>query len=546
MDCLPIEIIHQILEESVFMSRCENSTITPLRLVCRLFDAILKPIIFKAICLKIPSFIEYKSHRQSDDCVLRASYYTEALFLDLLLVRDAVEIECLNKLYVLIMDRFPEGAPVLSRLEQCMMNGKTFGEEDFRDLFQVWVFELISNLNHGISCTCFEDTDSLSQRLLQCTPNVHRMKISLPISIFSSNNRTTNKLLSGALECLAKQRAELRMLVIENLDATSVIEIGRNSLDFMNAERVFSSIQELCINIYRLEARQNESRHYFWLLLAKSANLKTLCLRGSDIQRGTRIANSGPGNLYGRWIVRSFPVSGNDNNWKFLRYLELSCMNVVPGELLELFRQIRYSIKEVYLVEVFLKVFATPDFRTSSLWTGCIDVKKSTDVVWVAEDLRNIEGLNLNILRASGLGYDIFFPFPSTSEHDFDIQDPLGLGRSLDQRFVDNFFQNENSDDQLMIREEFGPSEDLVKKTHDRLSLQRSEDYFAEKYQIRRNTANYLEDCVNKVFFNFGERDISEISGISCFCHDLFELLLDVHEELFMAALPLEAIDLEV
>lgn len=366
------------------------------------------------------------------------------------------------------------------------------------------------------------------------------------------------------------------MLVMDNLSDSSVIDIVNNPIDFENASNVFSSIQELCISIRRLESNTSRQRvfgYYFWLLISKAIDLKSLSLRGIKPDRDTRLTKSEPEIPYSKWIVSSFPISRNVNTWEFLRNLELKRMEVDPVRLFELFKQIRTSIREVYLIEVFLKVSASEDVSTSCLWIGLPSVVRGEHIVWMAEDLRNLEGLSLDILRASGLGYDNFTPFDRGLEHDFDILDPLGLGRSFDQRFVDTFFQRQNSDikpknhekvsspvgriyDNQSIREfkdhyqsllkrenhnrdeecnedeDYNESEecnenedeDFDEKEYDFTELK---DYDAVTHQLSRNSTSYFEHCIDNLFFNRNMQVYRELWKIIDVSDQVIELLVD-------------------
>lgn len=122
MDSLPAELLSLVLLWNVRTSRCEKNTILPLRLVCKAFDEILKPYVFKTIQLEFSRFLRQRrgSNEAKDDegklvrglhghgsgldgiwgneeiwklrmdreGLRRVGGYCEALYLDLMVVRD--------------------------------------------------------------------------------------------------------------------------------------------------------------------------------------------------------------------------------------------------------------------------------------------------------------------------------------------------------------------------------------------------------------------------------------------------------------------------
>lgn len=56
MDRLPPELLHSILNHSVCGSRFNKNELFPLRLVCKSFDALLRPYLFRTIQLDFSRF----------------------------------------------------------------------------------------------------------------------------------------------------------------------------------------------------------------------------------------------------------------------------------------------------------------------------------------------------------------------------------------------------------------------------------------------------------------------------------------------------------
>ncbi|KAI1006433.1 hypothetical protein K3495_g1789 [Podosphaera aphanis] len=291
---------------------------------------------------------------------------------------------------------------------------------------------------------------------------MHRMKLCLPYLLDKQlDNRSSDIktwLLATILDCLTKrkvQQEDLRMLVIDNLDDTSIIEIFQSHGDMKNALKVFSKIQELCITINLqewTEARQSYFNHCLWHLFSCCADLRSLSLRNA--KRGTQFIDTGSRIVHRNSRPPTFSLSGNSSTcrWKFLRHLEFKGIVVGPTEFLELFKEIKDSIREVHLNCVDLRIHSG-EKRNRYLWIGLSDIEKQPDMIWMAEDLRNI-GLKLDVLCVSGLGYDYVathYYLDLDFRNNFDISDSLeDMERSFDQRFIEAYFEFGNSEDQLV------------------------------------------------------------------------------------------------
>lgn len=107
---------------------------------------------------------------------------------------------------------------------------------------------------------------------------------------------------------------------------------------------------------------------------------------------------------------------------------------------MELIKDIQTSLKELYLNEVYIKIFGRGETGNipAPLWIGHHEADKPAGAFWVADELRSMEDLALDFLRVTGLGYDDFDePDRQAQYPNFDLVDPSGLGRSFDQRFVE-------------------------------------------------------------------------------------------------------------
>ncbi|TQS39358.1 hypothetical protein Golomagni_00121 [Golovinomyces magnicellulatus] len=518
MDSLPLELLWQILSWDIRMCRYEKNTILPMRLVCHAFDTALKPYIFKTIQLEFSRFLKSNSAYRLDkgmdfDRLRSVGSLTEALYLDLMVVRDPEEIEKLDNVFHGVIDRLPEMGPLLGSLGRYCMGAASFDEEDFR---------------------------SVLEKVLLWTPNMHRVKLNLPFQVVGQKSRTATLLLATTLECLAKRGLEhqgLQTLVVDHLSDTSLIDICNNPMDLANAITVFTSILELCVSIKRQESdtnRQESFNRHLWFLFHKASALRSLCLVGWNVKRDIRTRRHCHGVTANLWNMRSLPFSISDTSWDFLRYLELKRVDILPLRFLELMKHVKNSLKELYLVEVYLKIRHLQDGEVTGLWIGKTKTKKPESSIWLAEELRNMEGLRLNILRATGLGYDEFTLDMSLTNSCLDLVDPLKLDRSFDLRFVDavtlgsdqtalkSYSDNESSlIHSISTIKDLG-NVDLVKTSTSQFEKReryysnprKRKDYDAETYQLSRNTTSYFKRCIDGWFFNHNEQALRELQGI--------------------------------
>lgn len=92
MDSLPHELLESILTFNIHMCRDEKNKIFPLRLVCKAFDAFLKPYIFKTIQLEFSRFLR---HGPTPDLTALGTVgnLCQAIYLDMMVVRDEGMLE---------------------------------------------------------------------------------------------------------------------------------------------------------------------------------------------------------------------------------------------------------------------------------------------------------------------------------------------------------------------------------------------------------------------------------------------------------------------
>jgi hypothetical protein len=159
-----------------------------------------------------------------------------------------------------------------------------------------------------------------------------------------------------------------------------------------------------------------------------------------------------------------------------------------------------------------------------------------------------MEDLKLDVLRATGLGYDDFHP-DRDSMNDFDLVDPMSRNRSFDQRFVeavlgseDLITPNASNKSESMPPHSSGiiPDSDTIPTStvptwpidqisgplaldtgHDRPVdltpidyLRKRKEYDAETFQRYHNTTSHFKRCIDGYFFNHNEQALKELQKI--------------------------------
>ncbi|PMD48845.1 hypothetical protein L207DRAFT_505867 [Hyaloscypha variabilis F] len=461
MDSLPAELLNLILLWNIRMSRCEKNTILPLRLVCKAFNEILKPYVFKTIQLEFSRFLrqrrgpvevknwdeegkivrELQGHgsgldgvwgneaiwklRMDREGLRRVGGCCEALYLDLMVVRDEEEIIRLSNVFQGLIPKVPEMVPLLASLRRYCMNESTFDETDFREVLE---------------------------NVLDATPNMRRLKLNLPFQVVGQQSRTATLLLATTMAALIKRPEESKVLdtlVLDHVSDTTMIDICNNPMDLGNAIKAFSGLKHLVLSIKRQEARdvrQAAFTKHLWFLIRKAVDLESLCLIGWNVKRDIATRTHLHGVSANLWNMRSLPFHVNESGTvSRLRFLELKRVDIDPHSLINLVMECARSLKELYLNEVYLKVGESNTSGGSSLWLGQADLRKADDVIWVAQDLRKIEGLKLDVLRATGLGYDEFDPESNPMHPYYDLVDYSGRNEPFDQRFVEAVLELNNT-----------------------------------------------------------------------------------------------------
>lgn len=141
--------------------------------------------------------------------------------------------------------------------------------------------------------------------------------------------------------------------------------------------------------------------------------------------------------------------------------------------------------------------------------------------------------LKLDVIRATGLGYDDFDRDRTSMHPEYDLTDLSGLNRSFDQRFVEAVLGNNdimvggqitttpssllpsailslNSDSIASLPASATASLGLLLLEH-RMKLS---EYDVEAYQRYHNTTSHFKKCIDGYFFNHNEEVLRELQQI--------------------------------
>ncbi|KAK7951430.1 uncharacterized protein PG986_007158 [Apiospora aurea] len=423
MNILPPEIVLSILEYCVINHYGDKNSLLGLRTVCRLFDDIIKPYVLRTLQLEFTRLDKVARHERplDEDALRRIGHLCHALYLDLMLVRDDGEVSYLGKIFSAVpsMEAF-----VTTLRDRYCLNEASFTEVDYRD-------------NLG--------------KLLGHTPNVSAVRLNLPFQLISKHCRAATMILGNTFEALAQrpeESARLRTLVLENVTDTTIVKLWRNPRDVRNIIDAFSALENLLISVRRHEEGQAQTinfRHRLWEMIGKAPNLESLCLISLDWDDGAfePIKTTTQRDCtIGDWHFRSIPTIRKPPKSVLARltYLELRRVEVPGCGLLSMFKCFKDSLKELYLNQVYLKKVHSAGLTENPndvLWIGMPNTRPPQHHRWIATYLRQME-LRLRVCRVASLGYDQYVigeePHPMPG---YDLEDPSGLGRTLEQRFVE-------------------------------------------------------------------------------------------------------------
>lgn len=329
------------------------------------------------------------------------------------------EIEQLRRLFCGIIQRFPELDVQLRSLEKYCMNETTFDETDFRRVFSA---------------------------VVQAAPKMQRLKLNLPFKFISSCSRTATMLLATVFACIderPEEHALLRTLVLDHVTDSTILDICQNPIDLRNALKSMQHLKNLVISIKRRETQAPRAERFptlFWFMLSNARELESLCIVGWSVKcRDTRLHSCTDASSF---ELKSLPYDMQvGRRFANLRNLELKRVDLSPPDFMKMIEDHAESLKELYLNQVSLKLDAADTPFPNFLWIGDRPMtEKNKECTWLAWWLRDVKDLKLDVVRVTGLSYEVFDPNHSVHaqlELNYDLEDPSGKGKSFDQRFVE-------------------------------------------------------------------------------------------------------------
>jgi hypothetical protein len=417
----------------------------------------------------------------------------------------------LSEVFQSLVQRVPEMVPLLESLKRYCMREDTFDEYDFRTLLEVQASPQKQKRWHT----------NIFQDVVESTPNLRRLKLNLPFQVVGQLCTTATLLLATTFSALAKRPIEhkqLETLVLDHVSDTTVNAICNNHMDLSNAIKAFMGLKNLVLSIKRQEpglARQDLFAKHLWFLIRKAEGLESLCLIGWNVKRSIMTRRNQHTFSLGDWNMRSLPYMIDDTPiLQQLRFLELRRVDIDPRALISLITDSAKSLKEIYLSEVFIKVFGASDGNNISLWIGHPDITQPDEACWLAPELKKIEGLELGVLRATCLGYDDFEPDRNSLHPDYDLKDPTGKERSFDERFVDAVCGVEPVTIPAQTTFDISSLPPIITEPDPRSPRDHNE-WDAETYlRETNNPTSYYKRCIDGYFFNHNEQALKELQNI--------------------------------
>ncbi|KAI1641178.1 hypothetical protein F4809DRAFT_587620 [Biscogniauxia mediterranea] len=427
---LPNELLLAILEQLVADPYADKNHALSLRTTCRLFDKALKPVTLRTLQLEYTRLdkTERSARPPDDNALRRVGHLCRALYLDMMVMRDIGEVNYLKQAFA----RVPQMHPFIYMLsERYCLNEFSFTEIEYYN-------RLASMLEH--------------------TPNVTAVRLNLPFQLLSQHCRAATMILGNTLKALLQrpeESATVETLVIDNLTDLTLYKLWRNPVDVANFSTILGCLKHLLVSVRRHDDCPHsrfDVAFYLWEMLLKAKQLESLCLVGLDVNDKSELKTTTEGQTkFVGWQNRAMPLSSYRVSLLAtlnITYLELRSLEIHPADLMDLFRIVSGSLKELYLDHVYLKSIvrgngSTPE-REVSYWVGPPNIPPpSTGAVWVAPRLREMIR-DLRVCRATNLGYDRYldgtWARPLNEAPTYDIADPCGLSRSLSQRFVEVVF----------------------------------------------------------------------------------------------------------
>ncbi|RYC93391.1 hypothetical protein BFJ63_vAg3700 [Fusarium oxysporum f. sp. narcissi] len=416
MNRLPRELIDAILQQCIEYG--PKNAVLDLRLVCRVFDQILKPFACRTLDLEFSRLSKTSGieHPQID-ALQTIGYHCKSLYIDLMVLRDDLEVEFLDTVFA----RVPSMADFCQTLhKKYCMNETSFTETD-----------------------CYQKVEEM---LFYCR-DVDRLRLNLPFQLVGRHCNAATMILANTLKAFAQRpeedSAKLNTLVVENVTDVAIRHLWMNPIDVMNIMKVLEVLEHLVLTLRRHENEPITVGLFgscLWNLVENAGELKSLCLIGMDHDdrppRGLKQTKFWQMPV-DEWRAKSLPAPNVIHS--NLTCLELKRIELCPEVFVRTAENFGTTLRELYLNEVYLKVEQSRDWNEDSkkiLWVGMPNQRPGDDCHWIAMALRCATP-HLRICRASFLAYDHYMLEDMPTQPEFDLIDPCGLGRSISQRFVE-------------------------------------------------------------------------------------------------------------
>ncbi|KAF5622039.1 uncharacterized protein FTJAE_11088 [Fusarium tjaetaba] len=392
MNRLPRELVDAILQQCIEYG--PKNAVLDLRLVCRVFDQILKPFACRTLDLEFSRLSKTSGieHPQID-ALQTIGYHCKSLYIDLMVLRDDLEVEFLDTVFA----RVPSMADFCQTLhKKYCMNETSFTETDYYE--------------------------KVEEMLFYCR-DVDRLRLNLPFQLVGRHCNAATMILANTLKAFA-QRPEEDSAKAQYTCLLEVLEHLVLTLRRHENEPITVGLFGSCL----------------WNLVENAGELKSLCLVGMDHDdrppRGLKQTKFWQMPV-DEWRAKSLPAPNVIHS--NLTCLELKRIELCPEVFVRTAENFGTTLRELYLNEVYLKVEQSRDWNEDSkkiLWVGMPNQRPGDDCHWIAMALRCATP-HLRICRASFLAYDHYMLEDIPTQPEFDLIDPCGLGRSISQRFVE-------------------------------------------------------------------------------------------------------------
>ncbi|TWU77981.1 hypothetical protein ED733_005973 [Metarhizium rileyi] len=506
MDRLPRELIDAILQQCI--AQGQKNTALNLRLVCRLFDRILKPSVCCTLGLDF-SRMSRASHlrRPHIDALQTIGYHCKSLYIDLMVLRDeSMSLPQRVEFLETVFARIPSMKDFCNTMhKKYCMNESSFTETEYFNMIETMLF--------------------------YCR-GVDSLRLNLPFQLVGRHCNAATMILANTLKALASRpeedSANLKTLVLENVTDVAICHLWMNPSDVMNIMAVVAVLEHLVLTLRRHDVEPQRAGLFgscLWDLIEHADFLRSLCLVGMDHDdrppRGLKQTKFWQLPVED-WRARSLPAPRV--YLSNLTSLELKRMEILPECFLKAMDTFGETLEELYLNEVYLKTEQSRSWNQDSskvLWIGMPNQRPSEDCKWMAMTLRAAAS-RLRICRASFLAYDHYLleDMSAQPQTDFDLIDPCGLGRSVSQRFVEvatGISQpNMPSGDAVEFFPFDAKHDQLVHQLRPRTRPLRVDEYDTNAHQTAvDNTTSEWQKSIDGIFHNCNSGTLDELHYIA-------------------------------